>query len=64
MASSKHRRAVGLPVWLHTKLAGQAEQLGVTTAAYTARLLEEATGLRDRPFAWRHVARQGESKVV
>lgn len=62
MASSKHRKPVGLPVWLHTELAGQAEQLGVTTAAYTARLLEEAAGLRDRPFAWRHVAKQGVTK--
>ena len=45
--------------WLHVELAAQAEQLGLPTNAYIARLLEDAAGIRDLPFAWRHV---GESR--
>jgi len=56
-----------LPLWLRTELAGQAAELGVSTAVYAARLLEDAAGLRDMPFAWRHVQqtrREGQLRPV
>ena len=45
-----------LPRWLYVELAAQAAGLGISTAAYTARLLEEGAGMRDMPIAWRHIA--------
>lgn len=46
---------VPLARWLHVELAAQAEQLGLSTNVYVARLLEDAAGVRDMPFSWRHV---------
>lgn len=54
---------VQLPRWLHTELAAQAEQLGLPTNAYIHRLLEDAAGIRDMPFSWRHVP-EGRRKVT
>ena len=48
---------VALPRWLNVELRAQAAELGISSAAYTARLLEEGAGLRDMPFAWRHIAK-------
>ena len=45
-----------LPRWLYVELAAQAEGLGISAAAYTARLLEEGAGIRDMPVGWRHIA--------
>lgn len=48
---------VTLPRWLNVELHAQASELGISAAAYTARLLEEGAGLRDMPFAWRHIGK-------
>ena len=48
---------VTLPRWLNVELHAQAAELGISAAAYTARLLEEGAGMRDMPFAWRHIGR-------
>jgi len=56
MPADTTRTRIMLPLWLRTELAGQAAELGVSTAVYAARLLEDAAGMRDVPFAWRHIA--------
>jgi len=48
---------MALPRWLSVELHAQATELGISAAAYTARLLEEGAGLRDMPFAWRHIGK-------
>ena len=59
---AEETRRVTIPRYLQVELAAQASELGISTAAYTARLLEEGAGMRDMPIAWRHIA-QARRKV-